>query len=744
MSLLRWMGVSQQASTQNRGTAQSTSGDKSLGTTAVSSADAKRFGLENAPYANSVLQALYFSEPFRELVVNSPDRANLYPPQPPLVVNPVQPTQPPPSNAKTSTKPDTKASTSGHKRPVSGGHPEPHSKADAEDTNAVNTGPTISAQPPTLFSALRSLFIHISQNSLDKGTVAPQVFIAKLRKENELFRTTMHQDAHEFLNYLVNTIVENIEEEEKLVRQKERLIKEEKSAQAPAEDLSTSIITTTSASQGVTTGSSYSKGTFIHSLFEGTLTSETRCLTCETVSSRDEMFLDLSIDIEQNSSVTACLRQFSASEMLCQRNKFFCDSCCGLQEAEKRMKIKRLPNILALHLKRFKYQEDLNKYVKLNYRVAFPFQLRLFNTVDDAADMDRLYELWAIVVHIGRYFEKEGHKEEKSSSGGWRSFRTKEKRRDSVSQTQPQAPASTAPSSPRTTATMMTAPPSPKASTVLRPSTASTNIMDQIPPLPAPALPVVNPSIVPAVPELPSKVANGDTVSPLQQLRRPSTAEPTLVDGSDSLSGSSSWTSAGVNGVNGVLDVRDIPPLPKDLPPVPPLPPHCTFFCRDIQWCPVHFDTRFITVHMVPLRPARQSTKDSKDAIKARKAAEAAAKKNKEKAEEERRKLEKALKEREKMERERAEREREKAEKEHHKLANRVSRKMSLGLSGLVGWSSKDKDRHHSAAIASSSTQGQTGSESGHHGSKSGHLDGHSSQPLVLKPEVPSALSFNF
>ena len=76
--------------------------------------------------------------------------------------------------------------------------------------------------------------------------------------------------------------------------------------------------------------------TIVHRLFEGVLTSETRCLTCETVSSRDESFLDLSIDIEQNSSVTACLRQFSASEMLCQKNKFFCDSCCGLQEAEKR------------------------------------------------------------------------------------------------------------------------------------------------------------------------------------------------------------------------------------------------------------------------------------------------------------------------------------------------------------------------------------------------------------------------
>ena len=65
------------------------------------------------------------------------------------------------------------------------------------------------------------------------------------------------------------------------------------------------------------------------------------------------------------------------------------------------MKIKKLPNILALHLKRFKYQEDLERYIKLTYRVAFPFELRLFNTVDDAENPDRLYELFAIVVHTG-------------------------------------------------------------------------------------------------------------------------------------------------------------------------------------------------------------------------------------------------------------------------------------------------------------------------------------------------------
>ncbi|KAF8588617.1 cysteine proteinase [Ramaria rubella] len=310
------VGSSHQASSN------SSHGPKTGGVKPINHADYKQFGLENVShrpfYANSVLQALYFCQPFRELVCDSHDK---------------------------------KA-------------PSP----------AAPSGPIIPATPPTLFSALRSLFLHIALNPADKGTVSPTSFITKVKKENELFRSTMHQDAHEFLGFLLNKIVEDLETEMK------------SNIEMGGDDC---------------TQQGQPNKTFVHTLFEGTLTSETRCLTCETVSSRDESFLDLSIDIEQNSSVTACLRQFSASEMLAQRNKFFCDTCGGLQEAEKRMKIKKLPNVLALHLKRFKYQEDVQKYIKLSYRVAFPFELRLFNTVDDAPDPDRLYRLFAIVVHIG-------------------------------------------------------------------------------------------------------------------------------------------------------------------------------------------------------------------------------------------------------------------------------------------------------------------------------------------------------
>src|SRR5947207_2000305 len=65
------------------------------------------------------------------------------------------------------------------------------------------------------------------------------------------------------------------------------------------------------------------------------------------------------------------------------------------------MKIKKSPKILALHLKRFKYTEDMQRNLKLFHRVVYPPTLRLFNTTDDADDPDRMYELYAVVVHIG-------------------------------------------------------------------------------------------------------------------------------------------------------------------------------------------------------------------------------------------------------------------------------------------------------------------------------------------------------
>jgi hypothetical protein len=49
------------------------------------------------------------------------------------------------------------------------------------------------------------------------------------------------------------------------------------------------------------------------------------------VSNKDEDFFDLQVDVDQNTSITHCLRTFSSTETLCTDNKFKCDVCSSYQ-----------------------------------------------------------------------------------------------------------------------------------------------------------------------------------------------------------------------------------------------------------------------------------------------------------------------------------------------------------------------------------------------------------------------------
>lgn len=221
------------------------------------------------------------------------------------------------------------------------------------------------------------------------GSIAPKKFIARLRKEKEEFDNYMQQDAHEFLNFLINHINEIILAE----RNQGKNIKSTTSDQSPTwvhEIFQGQLFYFFISKQSSTKLSSFFD-------FIGILTSETRCLCCETVSSKDEHFFDLQVDVDQNTSITYCLRCFSNTETLSNENKFKCDNCCSYQEAQKRMRVKKSPIILALHLKRFKYMEQFNRHIKVSHRVVFPLELRLFNTVAN-------YLLNLLRERILRYF----------------------------------------------------------------------------------------------------------------------------------------------------------------------------------------------------------------------------------------------------------------------------------------------------------------------------------------------------
>lgn len=248
----------------------------------------------------------------------------------------------------------------------------------------------------TLLTCLADLFHSIATQKKKVGSIAPKKFIAKLRKEKDDFDNYMQQDAHEFLNFLINRISEIILAERQQAQHgggggggQNNVTANNVNKAKPGEN--GTIHPPTPAPEP----------TWVQDIFQGILTNETRCLNCETVSSVNEYFFDLAVDIEQNTSITHCLRCFSNTETLCSENKFECDNCRSYQEAQKRMRIKKLPMILALHLKRFKYMEQYNRHIKVSHRVVFPLELRLFNTSDDAVNPDRLYDLVAVVIHCG-------------------------------------------------------------------------------------------------------------------------------------------------------------------------------------------------------------------------------------------------------------------------------------------------------------------------------------------------------
>ncbi|OAA64981.1 ubiquitin hydrolase CreB [Cordyceps fumosorosea ARSEF 2679] len=366
----------------------------------------------NTCYCNSIVQALFHSDQFREGVLNYPslsptDTPNGPPYKPNVTIRPpVTPATPatPQKQPKLSTSQALKHRQAlGAGPPIPGQPPiKPEDKPDTPEykkKQAMLKGPILElAQESRVpygmdectFTGLKDIFMALTQSSSRTGVLSPQRFLEIFKRDNEMFQSSNHQDAHEFLRLVLTDVIASVDNHAKHIQ-------DQVATNGSSESLHNGL------SVGLGPGSSYnSPGTgWVHDVFEGVVTSETKCLTCETASQRDQTFLDLSIALDEHSSVTSCLRKFSAEEMLCERDKFQCDHCGGLQEAEKRMRVKKLPKVLTLHLNRFKYTEDYSRVQKLFHRVVYPYHLRMFHTADEAEDPDRLYELYAVIVHIG-------------------------------------------------------------------------------------------------------------------------------------------------------------------------------------------------------------------------------------------------------------------------------------------------------------------------------------------------------
>ncbi|KAL4567695.1 hypothetical protein LXL04_023287 [Taraxacum kok-saghyz] len=179
-----------------------------------------------------------------------------------------------------------------------------------------------------LLTCLADLFTQITSQKKKTGVIAPKRFVQRLKKQNEIFRSYMHQDAHEFLNYLLNELVDILEKASRATKSDPEYSSSSEQIPNGLKTCHTNghitdpLITWVHKNIQVTPQFPNSISLFLFYIFSYSFLSN--------ITSRDtgKMFIYLSLDIEQNSSITSCLKNFSSTETLNAKDKFFCDKCC--------------------------------------------------------------------------------------------------------------------------------------------------------------------------------------------------------------------------------------------------------------------------------------------------------------------------------------------------------------------------------------------------------------------------------
>lgn len=179
---------------------------------------------------------------------------------------------------------------------------------------------------------------------------------------------------------------------------------------------------------------------FVKDIFQGELISQTRCYECDSHSRRTEAFLDVSLAVSSPGfpgfpvddsaiatphssssrtlaremsfvgpfSLSRVLSQFCLREKLRGDNKYHCEGCGHLAEAERSVMFGRLPLVMTLHLNRFATHSmhwtssgslAVNK-IGGNVAVPLATQFTAWCT-EDCIRRDELYHLIAVVFHTG-------------------------------------------------------------------------------------------------------------------------------------------------------------------------------------------------------------------------------------------------------------------------------------------------------------------------------------------------------
>ncbi|CDK29363.1 unnamed protein product [Kuraishia capsulata CBS 1993] len=252
--------------------------------------------------------------------------------------------------------------------------------------------------------------IFIKSNHSHPTYISPLRFRKIIASLSSSFRTSEQQDCSEFLNFLLDGLHEDLNECGNHPPLPE-LTKEEEFRR---EKLAIRVASTIEWEKYLKTNFS-----IVVDIFQGQYLSRLQCTVCKNTSTTYNAYSILSLPIPETSARTKislgqCFDQFCAPEILDGDDRWMCPHCKVKNRTTKTMMISRLPEVLIVHLKRFKLGSQITK---LNTFIDYPLELSLdkyWPKVQTEQEMHQLaalpmrnqmapfnYKLFGVVNHYG-------------------------------------------------------------------------------------------------------------------------------------------------------------------------------------------------------------------------------------------------------------------------------------------------------------------------------------------------------
>ncbi|ORX45038.1 cysteine proteinase [Piromyces finnis] len=198
-----------------------------------------------------------------------------------------------------------------------------------------------------------------------KSSVVPRSIASRIKNIAKHMRIGRQEDAHEFLRFVIEGLQNSV------LRGYEKLDNRIKETN------------------------------MIYQIFGGYLQSQVKCLECKYNSNTYDPCLDLSLDFKGCDSVKRALELFVKPELLSKGNKYKCERCKKLTNAQKQITIYQAPMVLTIQLKRFDFARSFYGGGKIGKFVSFDEVLNLSPYMTKSQQETPIYHLYAVLVHSG-------------------------------------------------------------------------------------------------------------------------------------------------------------------------------------------------------------------------------------------------------------------------------------------------------------------------------------------------------